>query len=280
VSRTLGEERAPFVLITGGKGGVGKTTLAANLGVELALRGADPIAVDLDFGLADLAVVLKLEPDRDSEDFFAGRRTLEDCLVRGPAGLRVLAAGAEARDPARDGERRARLCAGLDELRSPRGIVLADSPAGIGPDVLEFALGADRVLIVTTPDPAALTDAYCTLKALDARSRKLGREIPTPDVFVNLAADAAEARSVAGRLRAVCERFLSRSPRLVGWMPRSRGVLSASARQEPFLLTDPRSLSARAVRRLARRLIRPPAGPATESPLFLGAAHGTADHGR
>jgi flagellar biosynthesis protein FlhG len=154
--------------------------------------------------------------------------------------------------------------------------VLGDSPAGIGPDVLDSAAHADRVLVVTTPEPAALTDAYSVMKALDAHARSAEREIPTPDVFVNLATDAAHARGVAGRLRAACERFLCRSPRLVGWMPRSRGVLSAAGRQEPFVVSDPRSVPARAMRQLARRFSDLAAG----APALAAASQGVSGHGR
>ena len=250
---TLGTTSPPFLLVTGGKGGVGKTTVTANLGIELARAGSQPVAVDLDFGLADLAVVLKLSPEKHVEHFLSGDQPLSNCLTDAPEGLRVLAAGSEARDAGRDGGRRRRL---LEALRDPveqAGLLVGDSPAGIGPDVLEFAAEADRVLLVTTPEPAALTDAYSVVKAVDAHARERGIEVPTPDVFVNLATDAAEARAVVGRLRSVCERFLCRSPRLLGWMPRSRSVLNASARQEPFVLSDPKSLAARSIRQLAKR---------------------------
>jgi len=266
----------PFVLITGGKGGVGKTTLAANLGVELARAGVRPLAVDLDLGLADLAVVLRLEPERDVESLLEGGRSLEECLTEGPAGLRVLAAGGETRDAGKDGERRRHLFASLRRPGIPTGLVLGDSPAGIGPDVLECAAHADRVLVVTTPEPAALTDAYSVVKAIDAHAESEAREIPTPDVFVNLATDASHARSVAGRLRAVCERFLCRSPRLLGWMPRSRGVLAAAARQEAFVLADPRSVPSRAVRQLARRF----SDLAADAQALMGAPQGVCEHGR
>jgi len=243
---------SPFLLVTGGKGGVGKTTLAANLGVALANTGLDPLLVDLDFGLANLDVVLGVRPERTVEDFFAGTSHLQDCIHAGPGGVDVIPAGSGSFEMGRpDAARSTRLLRALD--KSERALIVGDSAAGIGEDVLRFAVAARRVLVVTTPEPTAVTDAYGTIKALDAYARESGVEVATPDVFVNLADDAGQARNIASHLRTVCERFLTRSPRLVGWMPRSRAVLLSVIAQTPFVLSDPRSASARSIARLADR---------------------------
>jgi flagellar biosynthesis protein FlhG len=250
--RTHGLGR-PFVLVTGGKGGVGKSTLAANLGVLLTELGADPLLLDLDFGLANLDLLLGTKPARHVEHFLNDGVPLESCVHRGPASLALLAAGSGNADMARpDARRLERLVRGVRELDPPPGLVLGDSAAGIGPEVLTFAAHADRVLVVTTPEPAAVTDAYGVIKAIDATGARLGREVPTPELFVNFASGVDEAHRVAEGLREVCERFLARAPRLVGWMPRSRTVLQGVIRQIPFVLSDPQALAARCLRRLAR----------------------------
>jgi flagellar biosynthesis protein FlhG len=247
----------PFVLVTGGKGGVGKSTVAANLGVLLAQRGVDPLLVDLDFGLANLDVMLGLEPERNLEDFLGGDHRLEECICRGPASLNVLPAGSGTVGMARpDPQRLARLIAALRVTASDHGLVLGDSAAGIGPEVMEFAAEADRVLVVTTSEPAAVTDAYGVIKAIDTHAGERGIEVPTPDLFVNLVSGIEEARAVAGNLRTVCERFLARSPRMVGWMPRSRSVLQGIIGRTPFVLSSPRALTTRCLERLAERYAR------------------------
>ena len=147
--------------------------------------------------------------------------------------------------------------------------MVGDSPAGIGGDVVDFGVRATRVLVVTTPEPAAVTDAYGVIKALDSFATSREVELPTPDLFINMAASAEEARSVSEKLGTVCRRFLSRSPRLAGWMPRARTVLLSVAAQEPFVLRDPRSLAARCMRRLARRYSHL-AGREVQSPLQYG----------
>ena len=262
----------PFVLVTGGKGGVGKSTLAANLGVELARAGVDTLLVDLDLGLANLDVLLRLERRAPVEDLLAGTAAVEECVVRGPAGVDVLPATSGSVELARpDGGRRRELLGQLARLASSYQVVIGDSSAGIGEDVLAFATAADRVLVVTAPDPAAVTDAYGVIKALDHWSQAAGVEVPTPDVVVNFAAGKEDARRVAGRLRGACERFLSRSPQLLGWLPRSRGVLTASMGQQAFVLSDPGSAPSRCLRRLAERL----AGLCGAfSPLKAGDCHG------
>ncbi len=242
----------PFLLVTGGKGGVGKTTVAANLGVALGGLGERPLVCDLDFGLANLDVVLGIRPERSVEDFLAGEATFEGCCAEAPGGLRVLTARSGSYERGRpDRRRRQRLRDAFG--RSSASIVVGDSPAGIGDDVLDFAVQADRVLVVTTPEPAAVTDAYGVIKAVDQFALDQGREVPTPEVFVNLAADASEARAIAAKLAGVCERFLARSPRLVGWLPRSREVLRGVVSQRPFVLDDSGSPAAENLGRLARR---------------------------
>ena len=264
----------PFVLVTGGKGGVGKTTVAANLAVALAEAHLSPVVADLDFGLANLDLVLGVQPERTVEDFLDGACELEECLHGERSGARLLAAGSGSYERTRhDPTRHVRLREALG--RTDAGIVIGDSAAGIGDDVLEFGSSADRVLVVTTPDPAAVTDAYGVIKAMDAFALDAGREVPTPEVFVNLARDAKEARTVAEKLAGVCERFLARSPRFVGWMARSRTVTRGVLQQEPFVSADPSSAPARSLAALARRY-------AVLSPLgrALAAPKASVGHGR
>jgi len=250
----------PFVLVTGGKGGVGKSTVAANLALALAAEAPDgrrTLLVDLDFGLANLHVILGCRAAEERPglaDFFAGRAGLAECLVEAGERLDLLPGTTGSLELGRpDPERRGRLEAALRGLPSDRTLAVGDSAAGIGPDVLAFAGRADRVLVVTTPDPAAVLDAYGVLKALDAHARGDGLEVPTPELLVNQARSETEARGVAERLRDTCRKFLSRSPRLAGWLPDSRVVRLSVAAQEPFVLGAPESLAARSIRRLARR---------------------------
>ena len=227
---------APFVLVTGGKGGVGKTTLAASLAVRLRARGLRTLLCDLDLGLADLHVLLGLEPRYTIEHALAGECTLADCVVSGPGGIDVLVGSNGSAALARlASDTRAYLLDGLAGLSTGYDVVVGDSAAGIGPDVLAFGALARMVLVVTTPDPSAAADAYGLVKARVAERTARGLDLPTPELVLNQVSGAREAELAAARLAQVCQRFLLRSPRLAGWVPRTPRIQEAARRRVPFV---------------------------------------------
>ena len=251
----LPELGVPLVFVTGGKGGVGKSSMALNLAVELGKRGRRVLLVDLDLGLGNLAVMMKVKVQRNVEDYLDGTAPLTSCVTRVGGGVDLLAGSAGSGELARpDSARRARLFQGLREAAPHYDLVLADGAAGIGPDVLAFAGSADFVLAVATPEPASVTDIYGILKAIDSWSRDQGIEVPTPGVLFNRVSGPAEANSLLAKLAGVTRRFLSRSPRLVGWVPESRSVRDAVQAQRPFVQTEPRALAAQCIGRLAARI--------------------------
>lgn len=266
----------PFVLFTGGKGGVGKSILAANAAVALASRGHRVLLADLDLGLADLDVLLRLSFEHTIEDALLGRARFADCVVEGPGGVRVLggSSGTAAMGRLHDDER-AKLLAGLFELSRGHDVVIADGAAGIGPEVLETCALADHVLVVTTPEPTALTDAYGLVKALHQASVEHGRDVPTPEIVVNQSRSVEEAEHAAAKLRSVCERFLARSPRTAGWMPASTAVARSAALQQPFALATSDGLATGQLARFVARIERLALG-AARAPV----AQGKGTHGR
>jgi len=245
---------APFVLVTGGKGGVGKTTVCANLGVQMAQEGHSVLLVDLDLGLSNLGLFLGVHHGPTLEDALSGKCTFRECLQEGPDGVRLLTAanGSEAMGNLSHDQRQ-RLIEGLAELSREFDVVLGDSAAGVGPDVLHFAAMADRVLVVTTPEVAALTDAYGVIKALDQFGIRTGADIPTPELVVNQCSGVEEGQDIARKLRQVCERFLARTPRQAGWIPRSRSVSQAAQVAAPFVGVSKRGLEQLCLRQIAGR---------------------------
>ena len=248
---------APLVLVTGGKGGVGKTTIATNLGVQLARNGKRVLLADLDLGLSNVDVMLRLSPGRTIEDALEGRCRFEDCVIDGPSGLKVLPAGSGSMRMARlDEGERMRILQAVRELSRRYDLVIGDSAAGIGHEVLGLAAAADHVLAVTTPLPAALTDAYGLIKALDQWGRERGLEVPTPELVINQVSGLEEAERTATRLKAVCQRFLCRAPRLTGWLPNAPRIARSGTEQKPFALGGSNSLVSNCLQRLAARVSR------------------------
>ena len=223
----------PVVAVVSGKGGVGKTVLSVNLSIQLARAGYVPLLVDLDPGLANADVHLRLAPRATLKDVLEGRARARDCVVQGPGGMRFLPGGCGAAEMASLGlERSQWLWTEIRQAFAGSGIVILDTGAGIGPGPMAAAARADHVIVVTTPEPPAVTDAYALFKLL-LQGGLGGRT----SLVINEVASATEAMQTAGKLRTVASRFLGgEMPELLGWLSTDGTVPESVRRQKPFLL--------------------------------------------
>jgi flagellar biosynthesis protein FlhG len=246
------------VSVASGKGGVGKTSLAANLAVSLAKRGLRVCVLDADLGLANLDVVLGLSPARSLLHVMRGEARLDEVIVEGPAGIRVVPAASGFLElTALSAEQQLALLAEVDVLEDSLDVLLVDVGAGITPNVLFFAAAAAETLVVLTPEPTALTDAYALIKLLATRH---GRQEFL--VVVNMAVSVADADAAFRRLQRVTERFLRVRLEYVGFIPADDAVTRAVRHQRPVVLEAPGSPASMAIARIAQRLAaRPPAAP-------------------
>ncbi len=246
----LHERRSWTLAVTSGKGGVGKTSVAVNLALAWAQAGRRTCLLDGDLGLANVDVLLNLHPRFSLRDVVAGAKTLEDVALQGPAGLRVIpaASGVEALASLTAPARRA-LLSRLQGLGTLADVAVLDTGAGISRTVLSLVLAADAALILTTPEPTALTDAYAMVKILTQRRADLPLHI-----VVNLAEHAAHAREVHTHMERIVRRFLSREVPLAGWIPRDACVERAVREQRPLSVYYPYARATEAIHRIAHSL--------------------------
>jgi flagellar biosynthesis protein FlhG len=202
-----GRARRHITAITSGKGGVGKTFVAANLAASLARQGARVLVLDADLGLANLDVVLNLFPKITLHDVFTGKATLADAVLPAPGGFSVLLAGSGMVEYSRmTPEVREKLQAIIDEVAPQYDHVLLDTGAGISDVVLYTVSLADEVLVVATPEPTSLTDAYATIKVLATTQQR--RAVT---VLVNQVRKPGEGRAVCQQLQLVVDRYVNPS---------------------------------------------------------------------
>ncbi|MBL8328347.1 MAG: MinD/ParA family protein [Rubrivivax sp.] len=250
--------RACITAITSGKGGVGKTFVSANLAASLARHGQRVLVLDADLGLANLDVVLNLPPRVTLHDVLSHKRHLEDAILPGPCGMSVLLAGSGMVEYSRlTPHVREELQKVIDELLPRFDHIVLDTGAGISDVVLYTVSLADRVLVVVTPEPTSLTDAYATIKVLATVQKR--RHIR---VLVNQVRRAGEGRSVCAQLQQVVDRYvnpgLDSAVRLefIGEVPMDSAVREAVQRRELLLDAQPGAAAALALTDITSRLMR------------------------
>jgi flagellar biosynthesis protein FlhG len=248
--------RARITAITSGKGGVGKTVLAANLAAALAARGERVLVLDADLGLANLDVVLGLSPSRTLHDVITGRCTLDEALVPAPGGFTVLLAGSGLVEYSRmTPEVRDRLVELVRSVAPRFDRVLLDTGAGISDVVLFTVSLADDVIVVATPEPTSMTDAYATIKVLAVSQERRALQL-----IVNQVARAGVGRAIRAQLQQVLDRYVASAIgaplrlELLGEVPIDAAVRESVQRRQLMLALLPGAPAAVAVRELAARL--------------------------
>jgi len=258
-----GTPRLRVVAVTSGKGGVGKSNLTANLAVLAARTGLRVLVLDADLGLANVEILYGLSPRLHLGHLLDGTATLDQVLVHGPHGVRVLPAGSGVQALcALDDVQKLQLVAALDPLEDAFDLVLVDSGAGIGDTVRFFVGAAQQALLVVSPEPTSMTDAYAAVKVL---SRQGGVRIF--DVVVNQTQTEAAAREIFQRLSGVTDRFLDARVRFLGHVPRDENLHRAVMAQKPLVELFPQSPAARAMGAIAARLLGEPAPAACDGGL-------------
>lgn len=245
------------VAIASGKGGVGKSHLACNLAIAAARSGTNTVLVDGDLGMANVDVLLGLGGRRHLGEVLDGSAQLDEVVVQRSEGLRIVPGAAGLADLADlDGAALAQTAASLSALEQGAQLLLLDLGAGVGKTVLAFAAAADELIVVTTPEPTAIADAYGLVKVLGVKLPDLRLQL-----VVNQAESEMEAKAVAQRLQAVVDRFLPhQSLHYLGWVPKDPTVGRAVRAQKAFLEAHPLAPASRAVLLLCEQLLGRPVG--------------------
>jgi flagellar biosynthesis protein FlhG len=235
------------IAVAGGKGGVGKSTVAVNLGMSLSMAGHDVTLLDADMGLANVDVMLGLTPSRHIGHLLDGDCTLEELLMPAPRGMQVVPAGSGTRRLAQlDNGEHAAIIRAFDELARPPEFLLVDTAAGLSDNVTMFAAAASEVILVVCDEPASLTDAYGLTKVL---SRDFG--VRRIRMVANMVRNEGDARQLHQKLARVSDRFLDVVIDFSGWVPHDERLRQAIRRQCAVVDLWPSSPSALAFKNLA-----------------------------
>jgi flagellar biosynthesis protein FlhG len=247
--------RRRAIAVTGGKGGVGKSTVAVNLAVAYARRGARTLAVDGDLGMADLNLLLGLAPERSLLDVLQGG-DLETALIPAHGIFLLPALNGSHRLANLDARSREKVIDTIDRLGERFDTLVIDTPAGIGDTAMALAGAAAEVIVVATPEPLSLADAYACLKVLVAK-----QGVRRAYILPNEVRSPSEADEVFGRLAALVDRFIGIELEMLPAVPFDAAITRAAAAGTPVVVHSPDSPASRAFRQVTRRLdalARPP----------------------
>ncbi|HVT82131.1 MAG TPA: MinD/ParA family protein [Phycisphaerae bacterium] len=244
------EKRAQTIAITSGKGGVGKTNLSVNLASVLAAMRRRVVLLDADLGLANADILCNVQPKFNLAHVVAGQRQLCEVLTPVPAGFSLIpgASGLAKMADLSEADRK-RILHELDTVDESADALIIDTGAGIGRNVLSFTSTADHVVVVTTPEPTAITDAYAVMKVL-VRCGTSGRI----SVMVNMARNREEALQVHERIASVARQFLKTDIAFSGFVVSDAAVQQAVRKRAPFVCQYPNSAAAQCVQAWANRI--------------------------
>ncbi|BCR06616.1 site-determining protein [Desulfuromonas versatilis] len=242
---------AGVVSVTSGKGGVGKTAVCANIAVSLARTGKKILIIDADLGLANLDVVFGLTPKYNLNHFFSGEKELEELVVEGPEGIQILPAGSGVQSVTHlSNSQKMRFMEAIEAFHGLFDLVLIDTEAGISENVTYFNVAAQEILVVTTPEPTSITDAYALMKLLSTQYHE-----KRFNLVVNSVSDESEALEVYRKLTMVANRYLDISIDYLGCAPFDKRMRESVSRQKVMVELYPNTRIAGSFEAMAQNLM-------------------------
>lgn len=242
------------IAVSSGKGGVGKTNISVNLSVSLAQEGKQVMLLDADLGLANVDVLLGLNPSFDLSHVMTGERTLEEVVVEGPSNLKIIpASSGTSRMANLTPAEQIGLINAFSELGHALDVLIVDTGAGIADTVVNFCCASQEVIVVVCDEPASITDAYAMIKVM-SREYNVDRF----QILANMAHSVYEGRQLFHKLLTTTEKFLDVTLTFMGSIPYDPRLRKAVQHQRSVVEAFPRSPSAQALKRLARQVIQWP----------------------
>lgn len=246
---------ARVITITSGKGGVGKSNIAVNLAVQLQRIGKRAIIFDADFGLANVEVMFGATPKYNLGDMIYRGRNIQDIITKGPMGIEFISAGSGISGLNNlNKDQITFFVNNLSNLDEMADFVLVDTGAGIADSVLDFVIASPEALLVVTPEPSSLTDAYSLIKALYANP-SFRKEQTQIQVVANKVCSEEDGQAVFRKLQTVVDKFLEGNLHFVGMVPRDPAMEKAIRHQNPISIDNPGAPSAEAFAVLADNLV-------------------------
>ncbi|MDI6791655.1 MAG: MinD/ParA family protein [bacterium] len=245
-----------ILTVTSGKGGVGKTNIAANLAIAFAQAGRQTLIMDADLGLANVNVILGLipPPKYNLSHVVGGKKKIQEIITNGPAGIRLIAGATGVTEVANlSQDERDEFVLGLSSLADSIDYLIFDTGAGLSPNVLSFVLAADEIILVTTPEPTAIADAYGMVKAVCHHNIEANIKL-----VVNRVSSVIEGKKVADRIVNIAGQFLNIRVEVLGYILEDNLVIKSVRQQKPFFLAYPRSKAAYGVAHIMAKLIQSP----------------------
>jgi flagellar biosynthesis protein FlhG len=243
--------KSRVIAVTSGKGGVGKTNITTNLAIALANLGQRVLVIDADLGMANVNVILGRSAPYSFLDLLDSGCRLTDIVLEGPRGIKFISGGSGIYQLANLADAQIQKIINQIMLFDRwADIILVDTGAGLSRNVLKFVMAADEVIIVTTPEPTAITDAYAMMKVFAGHNGQAPLRL-----VVNRVLEKEEGFNVIAKLIKVANQFLQLPLNSLGFVYEDKNVTQAVKQQVPFLLSFPHSLSAKCVESIAHQLL-------------------------
>ena len=255
------------IAITSGKGGVGKTNVAANLAVALQKMGEKVLIFDADLGLSNVDVLLGLVTPFNIQHVLNGKKHLQDVIVEGPQGIKILPASSGVQEFTQlDEFQRLRLLEEFETFQGEIDTLIIDTGAGISSNVAFFCISAQTIIVIISPEPTSLTDGYALIKVLFTQYQEKDFKI-----LVNSVHDASEGLKVFKRLSVAAEKYLQVSLDYLGFISKDDSIPRAVKAQKSFLDIYPDSAASQDILSLAAKLKEDEVNPIKGSlQLFFG----------